>query len=189
MEDNEMKTKWQLLERWILILTFICTLAATIYSVQTSRTALQQASNIMRPWITIEGINTLCSENGMGTKYVIKNIGTMPAYVVMKREAYQNGKQIADITSPTVSRLVMMPNQVIYENGIIMFGDTYQMILKKVSVGEITQSIKINYGISRDKTDEYFIYQKLKFDQKEFPEDIKNTKRAGIWNIEESDFK
>lgn len=184
------KTKWEHCERYLLFATFICVAISTYYAVLTSQKALEQASLAIRPWIIIEKTNTTLNDEVIETKFHITNIGKTPAYITIERKAHHNDKLTPNSGFlPIESNLVLMPTQTVFVSGITINKDAHRKMKEGGFVDDITQSIRVNYGMSEDTVDTYYTYQKVRFDHKEFSGIIKDSKQQGIWDIIESDFK
>ena len=179
--------KWDKFERLLLILTFICTAIATSYAVYTSTKAIKLSSIDLRPWIVIEKINVDVSHKDIKTKFQVSNIGKIPAYVLFRIEAFLNGKPIKD--RDIEYTIALMPGQIIHQPGLTITGQIYKQIIKRKFADELIQSIRVNYGSVKEKPHEYFVFQKVKFDQNDFPRQMKDYARSGVWDIIESDFK
>ena len=180
---------WTKIERALLISTFICTLVVTVYSVRTSRRALEQLDYALRPWISIPSVHTYFESDRMETKFEIVNIGQLPAYVKVQGHGFLDGERIgfADSHKPdTVS--VLLPGQRIWYAGMGVKGDTYDRIAQGNTFQSIMQEIQVDYGTERTKMDLY-TRQKIRFDNKDLPKIKKNTDRPGLWDVIDANFK
>ena len=181
---------WQRFERLLLILTFFCTLVATVYSVRTSQKAIDQASSALRPWIAIQGIDTFFEEDHMETRFKIMNIGQIPAYMIMEIEGHYENKKLPQIHPQSQTHpSVIMPGQTIWGKGVVVEGETYQNILEKELSGELVQSIRVSYSSKKERPSSYFSYQKIVFDVSDLPRDIINSQHLGLWDLVDGDFK
>lgn len=187
---NKPSSFWQCLERLILISTFILTVVGTGYSVRTAQQALIQSSIDLRPWISTPKVETYFKSDRLETRFEITNIGKIPAYVIVEVNGYENGNPIKQIQPDQTEHFFsMMPGQKIYCVGLGMKGESYNNILTKQFDDEIIQSITIKYGTSRNDTEKYWTYSKIKFDVKDLPLQPQQDSSAGVWDIIESDFK
>ena len=106
-------SKWHIIERGILILTFISVAIGTLYSVLTARRALVQSSFDLRPWISTPKVETYFKSNHLETRFEITNIGKIPAYVFVDANVYRNSNPVPveQIQNNPVS---LMPSQKYY---------------------------------------------------------------------------
>jgi hypothetical protein len=193
MKANNSKSCWDKIERILLLLTFLCIAVTTFYSIRTATTALKQASNELRPWISVSGVDNYFHVDSLETKFQITNIGRLPAYVMIEANAYKDGNSVKKMSGfediPT-EPIVLMPNQTTRFRALEIKGETYKAILKGTDVTEFIQSIRVNYGLSKEEIGNFFVYQKIKFDHSKLPLLLKNSKQpAGIWTHEESEFR
>ena len=191
MKNGEIKrSKWEYFERFLLIAAFICLAISTWYATSTAKKAIEQASNELRPWVIVEKINVFFHDENMKSKFQITNIGKVPAYIKIETELTLNGVPIEPTyLKPVKFPIAIMPNQTIHKEGLTIGGDYYKKVQKKEFEGKIVYSIRIDYGVSKDKINNYYFYEKLEFDQEDMPNNLQNIEKSGIWNIVETDFQ
>jgi hypothetical protein len=182
---------WIRVERFMLILTFFCTVAATIYSAKTADKALQESQLSLRPWVTVPEVETTFKDDQMKTRFRVVNIGKVPAYFTYEQEGECNGKKM---TIPKDKQLplygvAIMPEQTIWIVGAVVEGESYQKILSGDFDGELTQWLRVSYGTSKEDPTDYFTYQRIVFDISDMPSDLKDAPHLGIWDIVDTDFR
>lgn len=91
---NQVSLYWDRAERILLLVTFLCTVIGTSYSVSTARRALQESQLSLRPWVAIPDVDTFFKGDRMETRFRVVNIGKVPAYVTWELEGQYNGKRI-----------------------------------------------------------------------------------------------
>lgn len=192
-DSNENKVKGNLcqrIERLLLILTFICVAIGTVYSVLTSKSALNVASNELRPWIIVPRVESILGIDHLETRFEISNIGKTPAFVIVEATATINEKPVKHLSKKNADmQLVIMPGQKIFYKAFRMKGKAYRKFVNKKTDDEIMQSISVKYGISKKDTDRFWTYYKIKFDKSDLPYKPLGTYYVGIWDIVDSDFK
>ena len=188
MEDK--KSIWVFIERILLILTFIGAIVGTVYSVRTSQKALKQASIELRPWILIRKINSVWDDEKIKSSFQVTNIGKIPAYVSFEVKSFLNDEpsQLESPAQPPKVR-ALMPNQTEFPVGLIIKNEYYKKAMNKELDVKIFQSIKVNYGTSKETVGEYYVYKKLEFDQYDLPKKIQSLEQSGIWNLIDCDFR
>ncbi|KPL23803.1 MAG: hypothetical protein AMJ75_05390 [Phycisphaerae bacterium SM1_79] len=183
------KRRWSGIERALLVLTFICTASATLYSVRTARRALEQASIELRPWISVTRLETFREPDHLETRFEILNIGKTPAYLDIESHAYRDGNAVPQSGEEQRERLnVIMPGQKIYYKGFGRKGELYESLLKGVFEEQVTQSITVKYDTNKENVKRYRTYLKLRFDASDLSDSIKGGSEFGAWDIVEGDF-
>jgi len=144
----------------------------------------------LRPWIVVEKVNVHFDDEKMISKYQIKNIGKVPAYLQLKTAVLRNNIPIEPL-NPTEEDpvIAIMPTQLVRKEANRIRGEIYHKLRSKEFKEQINCSIRIVYGSSVDKSDEYFSYYKYELDKKDMPEDLNNLEGIGLWNIVESNFR
>ena len=191
MKESERKgSRFKYIERPMLIVVFFFTAISTFYSIRLAKKSLDQYSIEMRPWISIAKTDTHFRDKDMLSKFPVTNIGKIPAYIKCEIECLVNGKSI-EVENPEFYKdpLAILPNQTVYMTGLNISGPRYEEILKRKFKGKITQSLRIDYGISKDRINSYYIYKKVEFNIKNIPDDLKNLEKRRLWIILESDFR
>lgn len=191
-EDTAKRRKslvWSRAERSLLVLTFLCTLIATVYSVRTARRALKQSEYALRPWISIPSVQTYFESDIMDTKFEIVNVGQLPAYVKTCVYGSLNGeKSNPDLSSNPDTVYILLPGQRIWRAGLSVRGKTYERIKQGDTSLNVTQNIHVDYGTSRNSLD-HFTRHTIRLDIDDLPEIAANTNRPGLWDIEDGDFE
>ena len=179
------------LDRLLLILTFLCTAAATIYSVRTARHAIMQAKNELRPWVIVSAVDTFLKADCMESKFKIINIGKTPAYLVIENDVFRNGELVKYPSEMPKVPISIMPGQTIWHSGFGLKGDTYKKLRQdKKSFGdEIIQSLRLKYGRDKNDVGTFWTCFKVEFDGNDIPDDPQSGSGIGIWNILETDFE
>lgn len=183
---------WIKFERFLLILTFLCTVVAIIYSIRVSNIAIEQAEIDLRPWIVISQliIKVRPNKEEFSTKFEITNIGKLPAHIKTTNQSYIDDIPLEkDINSKDVGVIVIMPNQKIYREGIILTREGYRKIIKQKIKHKVISTIHIDYGKSKERIGKYYTSMKFELDQDDIPSDVTKIKDGSLWNIIDSDFK
>jgi hypothetical protein len=168
---------WIPAERLVLVLTFICTGAGTIYSVGLARKTLNQMGNELRPWVIIPQVDSHFKASRMETKFQITNIGKIPAFYTVTNEAYYGTQADAQLAPKrTESLIVIMPGQTIWVGGYGIKGEAYEKIRKKGSVGNFVQGIRVSYGQRKSNFGKYWTYLKVIFDANDVPSAISSRR-------------
>ena len=144
-----------------------------------------------RPLISIASIDSYLNEGSMETKFIIKNMGNQPAFILIKGEAFIDGKLIEVKNQKSESAFqVMMPDQHLKYRGLVIEGRTYRSILSGDLTTRIIQNIKIEYGNSEKTIGEYYTFQSVKLDVAKLVE-FKNPLKIsdGFWILEKSNSK
>ena len=183
-------TKWSLPSKasyfgaWIACVGILVAIVVFLYQAK-------QRNNTERPMISILSIDSTLDDESMRTKFSIKNVGNMPAFVLIKTEASIDGKPIQiKNTKYETQYATIMPDQIIGYHGLTIKGTTLKMILNGTLVPEILQKINITYGSSPETIGEYHNFQcaRLNVDKLvSFKPSSKVT--TGIWLHESSDIK
>lgn len=154
-----------------------------------NREAQKQASNELRPWISILGIHTNFQPDFMQIQVLITNYGELPAYVLTEANGHKDGKLLKN-TTVFHEPALLMPNQSGKNDIMTIKGDSYKAILEGTIEPEVTISIRINYGLSREEIGTFFVYRKVKLDYGRLRLFLKDPKQpAEFWLHEESGFK
>lgn len=189
-KGNYSQNCWLRFERVILILTFFCTLAGTMYAVLTSNKALKISSNELRPWISIEKIDSYFHKDSIENKFVIRNIGKVPAFLNIEVQTEVDGKKMHKEDIPE-GPIVLMPGQILRKPGFAMSGDKYRKMLEGGYSPETYQNIVVYYSESKKDIKKYSVYYRVKFHTEKIPRPLLNGTYhgAGFWTFEESDFR
>lgn len=144
-----------------------------------------------RPLISIISLDSYLSADSMETKFVIKNAGTKPAFILITDEAFIDGRRIEVRNRNSESGFQMiMPDQYVKYRGLVIEGKTYQTILNGQLSPTIMQNIKIDYGDTEKSIGDYYIFQSVRLDVAKLVK-FKNQSNItdGFWLIEKSNFR
>ena len=193
-KNSQDQSWWPKLERIILLFTFLCTLTGTIYAVITSNKALKISSNELRPWISVVRIDPYFHKDAMRNKFVIQNVGKVPAFVITDVQVEVDGKKInlvLDEKDVPKGPIVLMPGQIVRRPSFYMKGDKYRKLLKGSYNPKVYQDISVTYTDDKNIIDKYFVYYRVKFQPEKIPRPLPSGiyQGAGLWTFEESDFK
>ena len=124
----------------------------------------------------------------METKFVEKNVGSKPAFILITAEASIDGKsiEVKNQTSESESQ-VIMPAQHIKYRGLVIEGKTFKTILNGELRPTIVQNIKIEYGDTEKDVGHYFTFQSARLDAAKLARcrNQPNT-RDGLWLLDKS---
>ncbi len=169
---------------WIGAIALIITIVFPI--IQSRFTA-----KIERPLLSVMSIDSYLNNESMETKYIIKNVGSKPAFILIKGEAFIDGNPIDvfDKESETHFQTVM-PDQIIKYRGLFIKGNKLKMIISEKIVPEIIQTIRISYSDTENSIGEYYTYQKSQLDVVKLAKFKDQSKISdGLWLLKESTFK
>lgn len=189
-KPQDTRSLWEKLERFLLLLTFACTLLGTVYAIRTSRIAIQQAHESLRPWIAVQDVLTVCLSNRMDISVIIENIGSVPAFVSSERSGDVDGKSISPpLGDLHTNRNVYLPGQKITLDVANVHGDEYQRLLTGQSKSQlVTFTVTIRYGRSAD--DMPYLHSKtLECEVHRIPEVLASQSYLELWRLVRSDFK
>jgi hypothetical protein len=144
-----------------------------------------------RPLLSVMSIDCYLNNESMETKYIIKNVGSKPAYILIKGEAFIDGHpmDVIDRESETHFQTVM-PDQTIKYSGLFIKGNKFKLIMGGKIVPEIVQTIRISYGDAEKSIGEYYTYQRNKLDVAKLAKFKDQSKISdGLWLVKESNFK
>jgi hypothetical protein len=129
----------------------------------------------------------------MRSKFVITNIGKVPAFVSTDITAEADGKQvniIMDEVDVPKGPIVLMPGQIARRPGFFTTGPPYQQVLRGDPCPQVYQRILVKYSDDKYDMDRYFISYRVKFQPKKIPKPILfASPQSGLWTFEEADFK
>jgi len=181
--------KWEIIEKILMSFTFLFVAITTYYSIRTATTALEKASNELRPWISILGTDTTFQPDHMQIKVRIKNFGTVPAYVSINGNAFKNGKAVKN-TSELNKPALLMPNQSAINDFMVIKGESYNEILKGSIKPEVVLDIRVNYGLKKENREAFYSYRKVWLDYDRLQQYLRAPqKEVEFWIHAESDFR
>lgn len=154
--NNTSKTNYYAIESAKLAIS------QSYYSIETAKVALVLAQNDTRPWITLSGSSLIAFENAIESKHYIRNIGKLPCYFqVAMSETFIDGKlyQMSNKEEP----LPIMPNDAIAITGFHLPRQN-DKIKNNEFKSEVMVKIKITYGVSPEKSGDYFAYSEYILD-------------------------
>ncbi len=127
----------------------------------------------------------------MGTKFVIKNVGGKPAFVLIKCEASIDGEKIMiKNENSNTNYQAISPEQIIKYRALTIEGNIFKKIMNGQIEPDIKQNIIITYGATQKTIGEFSTCQKVKLDIKNLITFSKAVSVAtGIWLLESSDSK
>ncbi len=187
------KKDWRKIERVILVLTFLVTAAVGYFSIRTSKIAVEATSLDIRPWVSIPKIDSTFQKDEIRSVFIIENIGKVPLYYKVQIKGFFDEKPIdrsEEYKEVPNNIIALMPGEVIKFMGIRISGDTYR-ILKETDIPvNITQEIRIDYGISRNDIKRYYVSQTMRLDYHGVRRVLEHHEKVpGIWIPEKADFK
>ncbi len=141
-----------------------------------------------RPLISIISLDSYLSADSMETKFVIKNVGSKPAFILIKGEASIDGRPIEVRKRNSGSGFqVITPEQYIKYQGLVIEGKVYETILNGQLSPTIMQNIKIDYGDTEKSIGDYYTFQSVRLDVATLVK-FKNKSKItdGFWLIEKS---
>lgn len=189
MKTKKDKSRWEIIERILIILTFLSVAITSYYSIRTATTALEQVSNELRPWISILGTDSSFQPDYMQIKVRIKNFGKIPAYVSINANAFKNGKAVKN-TSELSKPALLMPNQSAINDVMVIKGESYKNILEGSIKPEIVLDIRVNYGLKKEDSEAFYVYRKVWLDYDRLHSYLSDPKKAvEFWIHVESDFR
>ena len=149
----------------------------------------QERDEKVRPWISVPKVETYFIEGSMRTKFIIENIGELPAHIYIEGEGEKNGEPLPQ--TPTYKEssrgpFVLMPGQKIRFRGLYFEGDVFNALLNSQSVPKFSQSINVKYGNTRESVGEYYTYHKVSLDRDKLLKSITQEKDLGLWIFDES---
>lgn len=186
-----MKVKWDRFERFILVLTFLCTAIITFYSVRTASKALIQSKINLRPWVSLPKIDVIIQNDYLEIKQAVENIGNIPCFVSIDSKLNIRYNDISKELEPEEYKiLVLLPGQKIYYDYTCP-NELKELIKHKSEDLDIILSVKVYYSEKKNDIGQYFTYNKSRLRVDMIPDNIINgyTYSSGIWYNLESDFK
>lgn len=144
-----------------------------------------------RPLLSVMSIDSYLNNESMETKYIIKNVGSKPAYILIKGEAFIDGHPVDVIDRESETHFqTVMPDQTIKYRGFFVKGNIFKLIMSGKIVPEVVQTIRISYGDTEKSVGEYYTYQKSKLDIVKLAKFKDQSKISdGLWLHKESAFK
>ena len=73
--------RWTKIERVILILTLLCTVTITNYSIKTAKAAISQSKINLRPLVSLPKVHTVFHTDNIEIRQRVENIGNIPCYI------------------------------------------------------------------------------------------------------------
>ena len=186
--------RWSKFERVILILTLLCTLTITIYSIKTSQVAITQSKINLRPWVSLPSIHTQFHMDNIEIRQKVENIGNIPCYVKIIGEITYSIENNQNTKRPGITNiLVLLPKQHI-NYGYTISGNIKEKVLEKDPRLSISIGTTVYYSEIKSDIEKYYTYSKSDLFLKNLPqkiatgEPIDNTE-SGIWRSIESHFR
>lgn len=178
-------TFWQVIERSLLIVTFLFALIGTIYSVRTAQKALFQAEVTLRPWIAIPNVNTHVEATYLETSIDLLNIGQVPAHLRVFVSASFDGKSIRANESVNC---MLLPGQSIQRDGLTVKGDLFHALRDGPDEHRISQRIHVQYGTQEEDL-RYESMREVALTSEQFRQLLNSPTRTGFWKLVGEDFK
>jgi len=191
-DDIDDKDKWRRLERAVLMVTFLCTVIGTIYSVRTSHLALRISANNLRPWVKVDKVRSSFNDSNLTTRFHCANIGDLPAFVEDEADIFIDGikfKTLSHSNSSIASTSLLMPGQDQWSSGFTVKSQTAESLINGSFTGVFEIEIKIRYGTSKDNLC-YLTQHRLRFDRDRFQKYLnESNSNDTAWYTLGGDFK